>query len=145
MKQKIVLALGGNALGNTLPEQLKAAQVTAKAIVDLVEDGHQVVIVHGNGPQVGVINNAMTEYTQNNNSFTVPLSVCVREDTDPTLTFTLHVTSHSHTSCLNLTGCNPMCIQRLDTKGAKCQLIAAHCVALATVLLRPSIFSSFWL
>ena len=77
MKQKIVLALGGNALGNTLPEQLKAAQVTAKAIVDLVEDGHQVVIVHGNGPQVGVINNAMTEYTQNNNSFTVPLSVCV--------------------------------------------------------------------
>lgn len=77
MKQKIVLALGGNALGNTLPEQLKAAQVTAKTIVDLVEDGHQVVIVHGNGPQVGVINNAMTEYTQNNNSFTVPLSVCV--------------------------------------------------------------------
>ena len=75
--KKIVLALGGNALGNTLPEQLKAAQVTAKAIVDLVDDGHEVVVVHGNGPQVGIINNAMTEYSQHNNSFTVPLSVCV--------------------------------------------------------------------
>ena len=76
-RKKIVLALGGNALGNTLPEQLKAAQVTAKAIVDLTDDGHRVVIVHGNGPQVGVINNAMTEYAQNNHSFTTPLSVCV--------------------------------------------------------------------
>ena len=76
-RKKIVLALGGNALGNTLPEQLKAAQVTAKAIVDLTDDGHKVVIVHGNGPQVGVINNAMTEYAQNNHSFTTPLSVCV--------------------------------------------------------------------
>lgn len=76
-RKKIVLALGGNALGNTLPEQLKAAQVTSKAIVDLIEDGHEVVIVHGNGPQVGVINNAMTEYAQLNNSFITPLSVCV--------------------------------------------------------------------
>ena len=76
-RKKIVLALGGNALGNTLPEQLKAAQVTAKAIVDLTDDGHRVVIVHGNGPQVGVINNAMTDYAQNNHSFTTPLSVCV--------------------------------------------------------------------
>ncbi len=76
-RKKIVLALGGNALGSTLPEQLKAAQVTAKTIVDLTDDGHKVVIVHGNGPQVGVINNAMTEYAQNNHSFTTPLSVCV--------------------------------------------------------------------
>ena len=77
VKKKIVLALGGNALGSTLPEQLKAAQVTAKSIVDLIDDGNEVIVVHGNGPQVGVINNAMTEYSQLNNSFTVPLSVCV--------------------------------------------------------------------
>ena len=77
VKKKIVLALGGNALGSTLLEQLKAAQVTAKAIVDLIDDGNEVIVVHGNGPQVGVINNAMTEYSQLNNSFTVPLSVCV--------------------------------------------------------------------
>lgn len=40
-KQKIVIALGGNALGNTLPEQMAAVKVTAKAIVDLIEEGHR--------------------------------------------------------------------------------------------------------
>ena len=57
--KRIVIALGGNALGNTLPEQMLAVKVTSKAIVDLIEEGHEVVIVHGNGPQVGMINNAM--------------------------------------------------------------------------------------
>ena len=61
-KQKIVIALGGNALGNTLPEQMAAVKVTAKAIVDLIEEGHQVIITHGNGPQVGMINNAMAAF-----------------------------------------------------------------------------------
>lgn len=56
MKKKIVIALGGNALGDNLKEQEDAARVTSKAIVDLIEQGHQVVIVHGNGPQVGMIN-----------------------------------------------------------------------------------------
>ena len=59
-KSKIVIALGGNALGNNLKEQMVAVKTTAKAIVDLIEEGHEVLIVHGNGPQVGVINNAMT-------------------------------------------------------------------------------------
>ncbi|MGP1588355.1 MAG: carbamate kinase [Oribacterium sp.] len=76
-KKKIVIALGGNALGNTLPEQMIAVKTTAKAIVDLVEDGNEVVVVHGNGPQVGVINNAMTEYAQQDGSNPAPLSVCV--------------------------------------------------------------------
>lgn len=52
---KIVVALGGNALGNTAEEQLKLVTQTAKAIVDLVEQGHDVVVSHGNGPQVGMI------------------------------------------------------------------------------------------
>ncbi len=38
-KKKVVIALGGNALGNTLPEQMKAVKITARAIVDLVEGG----------------------------------------------------------------------------------------------------------
>jgi len=50
---KIVIALGGNALGNSSKEQLAKAQTAAKSIVDLIEQGHQVVIAHGNGPQVG--------------------------------------------------------------------------------------------
>ena len=63
-RKRIVVALGGNALGNTLPEQMIAVKSTAKALCDLIEEGHQVVVVHGNGPQVGMINNAMTALTQ---------------------------------------------------------------------------------
>ncbi len=59
MKQKIVVALGGNALGDSPQEQLKLVKETAKPIVDLIEEGHQVVLAHGNGPQVGMINLAM--------------------------------------------------------------------------------------
>ena len=56
---KIVLALGGNALGNTPEEQKEAVKTTAKSIIDLIESGNKVIIGHGNGPQVGMINNAM--------------------------------------------------------------------------------------
>lgn len=78
MKKKIVIALGGNALGNNLPEQMVAVKSTAKAIVDLIEEGHQVVISHGNGPQVGMINIAMAELSRLYPNFTVaPMSVCV--------------------------------------------------------------------
>ncbi|WP_282920112.1 carbamate kinase [Ignavigranum ruoffiae] len=56
---KIVLALGGNALGNSPKEQLEAVKVAASTIVDLCEAGNQIVVVHGNGPQVGVINLGM--------------------------------------------------------------------------------------
>ncbi|MBR1844813.1 MAG: carbamate kinase [Lachnospiraceae bacterium] len=59
MGKKIVIALGGNALGDTAVEQLSLVEETAKPIVDLIEDGNQVVIAHGNGPQVGMINLGM--------------------------------------------------------------------------------------
>lgn len=55
-RKRIVIALGGNALGNNLPEQMAAVKTTSKAIVDLIEEGHEVVVCHGNGPQVGMIN-----------------------------------------------------------------------------------------
>lgn len=57
--KKIVLALGGNALGNSPEEQREAVKTTAKSIVDLVEAGNKIIISHGNGPQVGMINLAM--------------------------------------------------------------------------------------
>ncbi|WP_354368106.1 carbamate kinase [Peptoniphilus olsenii] len=57
--KKIVLALGGNALGSTPEEQKNAVKKTAKSIVDLVSQGNKVIISHGNGPQVGMINLAM--------------------------------------------------------------------------------------
>lgn len=59
-KKRIVIALGGNALGNNLEEQKIAVKTTATAIVDLIEEGCEVVIAHGNGPQVGMIHNAMS-------------------------------------------------------------------------------------
>lgn len=75
---RIVIALGGNALGNTLAEQMSAVKITAKAIVDLIEEGHDVVIAHGNGPQVGMINQAMLEYSRiAEGQEPMPLSVCV--------------------------------------------------------------------
>ena len=77
MGKRIVIALGGNALGNTLPEQAQAVKVTAKAIVDLIEDGNQVVVAHGNGPQVGIINNAMAALQKEDPTQGItPLSVC---------------------------------------------------------------------
>lgn len=57
---KIVIALGGNALGNTPTEQLHLVRHTAIPIVDLIAGGNQVVIAHGNGPQVGMINSHMS-------------------------------------------------------------------------------------
>lgn len=61
MSKKIVIALGGNALGNTPQEQLELVRNIAKPIVDLIEAGNQLIITHGNGPQVGMINLAMEE------------------------------------------------------------------------------------
>ena len=78
MAKRIVVALGGNALGANLPEQMEAVKTTSKAIVDLIEEGNEVVVVHGNGPQVGMIANAMAELTRSNPQKYVPcpLSVC---------------------------------------------------------------------
>ena len=79
MSKRIVIALGGNALGSNLPEQMAAVKITARAIVDLIEDGNEVVICHGNGPQVGMIQNAMTALTRTDPEKYIPcpLSVCV--------------------------------------------------------------------
>lgn len=78
MNKKIVLALGGNALGEGLAEQMQAVKTTARAIVDLIEHGHQVVVTHGNGPQVGMINLAF-EAAAKSEAHTpmLPMSVCV--------------------------------------------------------------------
>ena len=78
MAKRIVIALGGNALGKNLEEQMQAVKTTASAIADLIEDGHEVVIAHGNGPQVGMIQNAFAAYhKQQAKSDIMPLSMCV--------------------------------------------------------------------
>lgn len=76
MKKKVVVALGGNALGNTPNEQLKLVKITAKTIVDLVQDGNQVIITHGNGPQVGMINLAMENASEEIDTPEMPFAEC---------------------------------------------------------------------
>ena len=72
MGKKIVIALGGNALGKNLEEQRKAVKITASAIADLVERGHEVIVSHGNGPQVGMIHNALILWQKNDKTASIP-------------------------------------------------------------------------
>jgi len=77
MGKRLVIALGGNALGKTPQQQLELVQNTASTIVDLVQEGYDVIIGHGNGPQVGMTNLAF-EYSANNGGGTpaMPFPEC---------------------------------------------------------------------
>ncbi len=81
-KKKVVIALGGNALGKDIEEQKEAVAKTAKVIVDLAEQGMDLVVTHGNGPQVGMIQNAMdnliSEY-RNYKQIPLPTSVAMSQ------------------------------------------------------------------
>lgn len=75
--KRIVMALGGNALGNTPQEQMEAVKITAKVIVDLAQEGNQLIITHGNGPQVGMINLAMEKAAELTNKIpNMPFAEC---------------------------------------------------------------------
>ena len=76
-KRRIVIALGHEALGTTLPEQKTATKRTAKAVADLINNDAQVIITHSNGPQVGMIHTAMSEFARLYPEYTAtPMSVC---------------------------------------------------------------------
>lgn len=76
--KRIVVALGRNAFGETFPEQQNNVKKAAIAIADLVEAKYQVVITHSNGPQVGMIQTALTEYArlEPSDRTVAPMSVC---------------------------------------------------------------------
>ena len=76
--KRIVVALGRNAFGETFPEQQHNVKKAAVAIADLVEAKYQVVITHSNGPQVGMIQTAMTEFArlEPDDRTVAPMSVC---------------------------------------------------------------------
>lgn len=74
---KIVIALGGNALGNTPEEQMDKLERVAKVIVKLIKEGNKIVLTHGNGPQVGQIALAMEYAHQGNvNTPLMPFAEC---------------------------------------------------------------------
>lgn len=74
--KRIVVALGGNALGNSWAEQYRLAKETAKVIVDLIEKGNEVIITHGNGPQIGMINLAFEKLSKSSNYDQMPFPEC---------------------------------------------------------------------
>ena len=77
-KKRVVIALGGNALGKDIEEQKEAVAKTAKVIVDLVQQGMELVITHGNGPQVGMIQSAMDQLSCDYKHYKqTPLPTCV--------------------------------------------------------------------
>ena len=76
-KKRIVIALGHNDLGTTLPEQKAAVARTAKVIGDFIQEGWQAAIVHSNAPQVGMIHTAMNEFGKQHDGYSkAPMSVC---------------------------------------------------------------------
>lgn len=76
-KKRIVIALGGNALGKTLHEQMEAIQKTSRYIVALIKEGHEIVLTHGNGPQVGLVMDCFDSYKIDHDIDAFPMSVCV--------------------------------------------------------------------
>lgn len=76
-KKRIVIALGGNALGKDVEEQREAVKNTAKVIVDLFREGLDIVVTHGNGPQVGMILKAMDALVVAEDYKETPLPTCV--------------------------------------------------------------------
>lgn len=76
-KNIIIVALGRSAFGETFPDQRANVKKAASAVADLVEAGYEVVITHSNGPQVGMVHTAMTEFSRLDSRYTVaPMSVC---------------------------------------------------------------------
>lgn len=73
---KIVVALGGNALGKSPEEQLELVKHTATSLIGLVAAGHKVVISHGNGPQVGAINLGMNYAAEHGQTAAFPFPEC---------------------------------------------------------------------
>lgn len=76
-KKRVVIALGGNALGSNVGEQKEAALRTAKVIVDLAAQDMDIIITHGNGPQVGMIQNAMDRLSNEEETPMIPLPTSV--------------------------------------------------------------------
>lgn len=79
MGKPILIAIGGNSLiragqSGSVKEQMENANTTCRHIAKLVEQGHQVVITHGNGPQVGaqLIRSEMASHQV----YSLPLDSC---------------------------------------------------------------------
>lgn len=73
---KVIVALGGNALGKSPAEQLELVKNTASSLIGLISTDNEVVISHGNGPQVGQINLGMSYAAEHGQSASFPFPEC---------------------------------------------------------------------
>ena len=73
---RMVIALGGNALGNTPEEQMEKVKFAAKSLVPLILAGNDIIVCHGNGPQVGMINLAFEKGFEGGYTPMMPLAEC---------------------------------------------------------------------
>lgn len=74
---RVVIALGGNALGNTPEEQIARVREAAPTLLKVIEQNNEIIITHGNGPQVGMIQKAFTYANQTDSSIpTMDLPEC---------------------------------------------------------------------
>ena len=77
MEPRIVVALGGNALGNTAEEQQARIEQSAGALIDLISSGWEIIVTHGNGPQVGMTHLAFAEGAKQTDRIApMPLGEC---------------------------------------------------------------------
>ena len=74
---RILVSVGGNALGTDFDELVASVGIVAKPIVGLLEAGHEIVICHGNGPQVGMIKSSIDRGKADHQQPSVPLSEAV--------------------------------------------------------------------
>ena len=74
--KRIMVALGGNALGNTISEISTATLQAADVLTDIIAQGHEVIITHGNGPQVGMLTESFAYATKHGGYPDIPLAAC---------------------------------------------------------------------
>ena len=74
--QRVVVALGGNALGDTPEEQIERVRDVAPVLLKMIEQGNEIIITHGNGPQVGMIQKAFASAAEQGKAPAMDLPEC---------------------------------------------------------------------
>lgn len=82
VRNRLVVALGGNAISapgkiGTIDEQFEQVTQTAESLCDAIERGYQLVVTHGNGPQVGNVLRRVEIASRE--LYPIPLEVCVAD------------------------------------------------------------------
>ena len=75
--KRILISLGGNALGTDPVPLVETARTVAEPLAELISNGYEVVLCHGNGPQVGMIKVGLDGGRTPEGKTPVPMADCV--------------------------------------------------------------------